>query len=78
MVRVLLRHGAAINQASERGMTALMCAAQTGQTKVVQCLLDAKANVTAKTRSGETALHIARKKRFTKIVGQLIASGARE
>jgi ankyrin repeat protein len=59
-------------------MTALMCAAQTGQARIVQCLLAAEADVAAKASSGETALRIARKKRFTKIVSQLIAAGARE
>jgi ankyrin repeat protein len=59
-------------------MTALMWAAKTGQGKVVQCLVDAKADVNVEASNGETALRIARRKHYRGIARQLIAAGAHE
>lgn len=59
------------------GWTALMMAAWTGHTKVVQILTEATTELDSRDRQGETALHKAFDKGHTEIVTQLIDNGAK-
>jgi ankyrin repeat protein len=60
LMQQLLQHGAAVNGSDESGRTALIDAAGRGQVEVVRILLDAGADVEAKTRIEEkTALLLA-------------------
>ena len=57
----LIKAGAAVNHAANNGFTALMLAAETGNDLVARVLLEAGARKDLKTRSGETALDIAKR-----------------
>lgn len=60
--RVLLQHGAKIEETDNKGNTALIIAAGSEDgLGVVKILLDAKANVNATNQNGNTALHAAAK-----------------
>jgi ankyrin repeat protein len=80
VVRTLLLHRAAVDQASqgayEEGKTALMFAAQRGPAKVVETLLDAGAKIDATTHAGKTALMYAAEPGRTAAVQILLARGA--
>ncbi|KAH9495772.1 hypothetical protein Btru_013283 [Bulinus truncatus] len=66
-----------INATDKHDQTALMHAANTGQTKIVQLLCDHGANVNTQNRiSGQTALHYGALINDTEVVGVLIAAGA--
>ena len=54
--RQLLAAGAAVNAIGMRGQTALMRAAENGQTEIVKLLLEAGADWRPKDESGMTAL----------------------
>ena len=70
----LLRHGAAVDASDSAGRTALIDAASRGLTKSVEILLNAGANVDAKTKTEEkTALLLATDQGHTDIVRALIA-----
>jgi uncharacterized protein len=59
-VRTLLAHGADVNGSEPtQNQTALMWAAAEPHPKVLQLLIEAKANLRARTKSGFTALHFA-------------------
>jgi ankyrin repeat protein len=59
-VRMLLAHGADVNGSEPtQNQTALMWAAAEQHPKVLQMLIEAKANLQARTKSGFTALHFA-------------------
>jgi hypothetical protein len=87
IVRLLLAAGADVNAAIrpftdlQKGFTALMYAAATGQEEVVQLLIDNGANVNAKARFGYTALSTAKMARrlsdTSGVIRRLEAAGAR-
>ena len=56
IVQVLVSNGANVNMQNNAGETALMLAAEEGDTKVVCILLDADADPNIRDRKGETAL----------------------
>jgi len=55
MIQCLVRHGAALNLQNAEGVTALMLAAESGQTDLARALLRLKADVTLKDLKGLTA-----------------------
>ena len=59
MAVLLIRQGANVNSANRDGSTPLMAAATRGSDVIVKALLDAGAQVTAKNKTGQTALDIA-------------------
>lgn len=76
-VRALLEEGADPNVAQGDGLTALHVAAQEGNLKIARLLLDAGANVEAKTRiGGYTPLHLASRGAHTTVVSTLLGAGA--
>ncbi|MBQ2380787.1 MAG: ankyrin repeat domain-containing protein [Akkermansia sp.] len=75
----LVRAGADVNAANERGDTALMRAAQRGRLDMVQVLLAADANPNAQDKRGWTALMgtcVSKYTRNTAIARALVAAGA--
>jgi ankyrin repeat protein len=81
MIQALLKRGAEVNLAdSETGDTLLMSAAQFSTPEVVQVLIHAGADVTAKNKLGQTALRLADNKDNlwrNEIVALLIQNGAK-
>jgi ankyrin repeat protein len=76
-VRTLLRSGADPNAARGDGLTALHLAAESGHLEVVRALVDAKANVEAKSRiGGYTPLHLAATGAYAEVVRALLDAGA--
>ena len=76
-VRSLLRDGADPNLAAGDGLTALHVAAEQGFVEVVELLLDAGANATAKTNIGEyEPLHLASRFGHAEVVRVLLEAGA--
>jgi serine/threonine-protein phosphatase 6 regulatory ankyrin repeat subunit A/serine/threonine-protein phosphatase 6 regulatory ankyrin repeat subunit B len=77
---VLLDHGAAIDQLSRNGQSALHIAAEHGKLPAVLLLLDRGANATLADRNGRTALHDAvcryRALSAVEVVTALLAHGA--
>jgi len=59
VVDLLLAHGAAIDDADNRGRTALMIAAEAGDAGVVDFLLQRGADRAPKDQAGRTALDLA-------------------
>jgi len=80
LVRALLDAGADPRIADVRGITPLMHAvsSETQDAAVVRLLIHAGADVTAKSKSGETALDWARKFNNKDVLSQLAAAGAWE
>lgn len=74
VVKLLISHGANINQADDGGGTALIYAVWKGNKKVVSFLLENGADVYAKTRDGRTPLSIAKQAGHTEIVKMLKAT----
>jgi len=60
VVDLLLAHGAPLNDADNRGRTALMIAAELGYLTTVDLLLKRGADPTLKDRDGKTALDLAK------------------
>ena len=56
MVKLLIAHGADVNQKNVRGATALMAAAGGGPLSVVEYLIEHGADVKARDKDGHTAL----------------------
>jgi ankyrin repeat protein len=76
-VRSALRGGANPNAAQGDGLSALHIAAQEGSLEIVGLLLDAKADVHARTTiGGYTPLHLAAGAAQAQVVGRLIDAGA--
>ena len=76
-VRSVLGDGADPNAAQGDGLSALHMAAQAGKLQIVELLLDAKADVHAKTKIGEyTPLHLAAGAAQARVVRRLIEAGA--
>lgn len=59
LVRLLLEHGAVVNERNEAGRTALHCAVEEGRLEVVGILLEFGSDVNARDVTGRTALHAA-------------------
>ena len=77
--RVLLEHGAAVNdREKEEGWTALHWAAARGHDQVVALLLSHGADYTLRTEDGMTPLMLAMKESHDKIVQALQHAGERE
>jgi ankyrin repeat protein len=75
LMQQLLQHGAAVNGRDESGRTALIDAASRGQAEAVRMLLDAGADVEAKTKiEKKTALLLAADQGHVKIVQMLIGN----
>jgi ankyrin repeat protein len=75
LMQQLLQHGAAVNGSDESGRTALIDAASRGQAEAVRILLDAGADVEAKTKiEKNTALLLAADQGHVKIVQMLIGN----
>ena len=75
-VKALVEHGADVNSTS--GDTALMKAAETGETPTLQYLLDHGADVNARDEKGQTALKRAIALKRSKVIALLQAAGAKE
>jgi ankyrin repeat protein len=76
-VKALLKEGADPNAAQGDGLTALHLAAQQGSLDVTKALLDAKADIAAKTRiGGYTPLHLAAQGAHATLVKALLDAGA--
>lgn len=76
-VAKLISEGADLNQATGDGMTAVHWAAQSGQSAILQSLLNAGAEVDSTTRIGSyTPLHIASEKADSTAVELLLGAGA--
>ena len=77
MLRGLLAHGAAVDAADGRGMTALMQAAERGRVEAVKALLQAGADPARLDTAGRTAADFARDNRQNYILALLGARSAR-
>jgi ankyrin repeat protein len=76
-VRALLRNGTDPNVAQGDGLTALHAAAQGGNLDIVRVLIEAKANVEARSRlGGYTPLHLAAQGGHLTVVRALLDGGA--
>jgi ankyrin repeat protein len=71
IVRLLLRAGADIDQTMVNGKTALMCAAEWGDTDMIQLLIENGANVGARMNIGCRALDFVGKKSGSKFLCNL-------
>jgi ankyrin repeat protein len=76
VIRVLLAHGARLNDRDRTGMTPLMCAAMYGNAESVRLLLDAGAAINLTAMTGETAMTLAAKNGY-RAVAALIGRAAR-
>jgi ankyrin repeat protein len=76
LLRLVLKHGANVNEAEEQGVTPLMTACVLGNDDAAEVLIKAGANVTAVDGYGKTALHQAAVACAPKIIETLIAKGA--
>jgi uncharacterized protein len=75
-VRTLIAHDAAINaKEPSQNQTALMWAASERHPDVVKMLIDAKADLQARSKRGFTALHLAAREGDRESVGLLLAAG---
>ncbi|XP_045144987.1 serine/threonine-protein phosphatase 6 regulatory ankyrin repeat subunit C [Echinops telfairi] len=73
-LRMLLQHQAEVNATDHTGRTALMTAAENGQTAAVECLLyRGKADLTVLDESRNTALHLACSKGHEKCALMILA-----
>ncbi len=76
IVKLLVEHGANVNEQPEGEETALMVSTVHGYADIAKLLLAAGANVNARDKSGATALTDAARKGQTEIVHLLIEHGA--
>lgn len=76
VAKLLLAHGANINQRNNQGHTPLHITAQHRSTAVAQLLLDTKVDLDQTNKVGNTPLHIAAKENAAEIVQLLLAHGA--
>lgn len=74
--RILLYHGAPVDEVTVDYLTALHVAAHCGHVRVAKLLLDRGADVNARALNGFTPLHIACKKNRIKMVELLLKHGA--
>jgi ankyrin repeat protein len=81
VVRALLRAGADVNRVESHGgsrETALMTAAMYGNLAMVRLLIEAGAEVSARSAKGDSALDLARRLRQEKVADLLRGAGAEE
>jgi len=76
VVGVLLKAGADVNAKDKDGVTALMLAAQRGETEIVKMLVAEDADVNAKNKDGVSALMLAAQRDNREIVEMLVAEDA--
>lgn len=74
--RILLHHGAPVDDVTVDYLTALHVAAHCGHVRVAKLLLDRNADPNARALNGFTPLHIACKKNRMKMVELLLKHGA--
>lgn len=74
--RILLYHGAPVDEVTVDYLTALHVAAHCGHVRVAKLLLDRGADPNARALNGFTPLHIACKKNRLKMVELLLKHGA--
>jgi ankyrin repeat protein len=73
----LIQQGADVNtQDADKGMTALMYAAEEGRVQAVKVLIESKANISLAAKKGTTALMFAALAGNMEIVKALLAAGA--
>ena len=70
-IRLLLKHGAAVDAANLTGFTALHHAAESGSDDAARALLAAGANPALRNAAGETAADVARRKGYDALAGAL-------
>ena len=75
-VQSLIQYGAAVDAPGPKGVTALHAAAKAGFSTVIEVLLDAGANINAKTDAGETPLDLSRKHKRTAASKLIETNGA--
>ena len=76
MVRLLIEHGADLNQQDAEGQTALMRALEFSDMDVIETLIKAGANLDIQDQEGNTVLMMAELSKSTKIVNLLKQAGA--
>ena len=76
IVTLLLENGAEVNMENDKGATALLVAACTGDSEIVKILLEKGADVNASTQDGLTALLVAGQNGHTAVVRLLEEAGA--
>ena len=74
--RILLYHGAIVDEVTVDYLTALHVAAHCGHVRVAKLLLDRQADPNSRALNGFTPLHIACKKNRLKMVELLLKHGA--
>lgn len=78
IIRLLVKHGAALDAVAPNGQTALMLAASNGKLDAVKLLIDADADMDLKDPKGASALTLARAADHSAIVEYLRSVGAVE
>ena len=78
LIRLLARHGADVNHATEFGQTALTSAITAGKPEMVKLLIELKANVNQKLPDGDTPLKMAKNGDQDDVAAMLIAAGAKQ
>jgi ankyrin repeat protein len=78
LIRLLARHGADVDYATQYGQTALTSAITAGKPDMVKLLIELKANVNQKTPDGDTPLKMARNGDQDDVAAMLVAAGAKE
>ncbi len=77
LVKALLPHMTHVNSPEEKGLTALMCALLDNNVDIANILInDGNADVTCKTKRGDTALHLACHNDSLSVVENLVKKGA--
>src|SRR5207249_1100040 len=77
LLDLLLTRGVTVNSRTDgMGKTALHCAAENGQAKMIEVLLARNAAVNLMDHEGRTPLHFAAQRGQTEIVQLLLAKGA--
>lgn len=76
IIKLLIEHGAKVNETDGTGETPLHFASSRGFVDVVKLLLEHGANVNAKDYNGQTPLDLATLHRWTKTIRLLIENGA--
>lgn len=72
----MINNGLSVDTIDEKGYTALMWAAYKGANKLIDLLLEKKADINKQDQGGLTALHWAAFKGFTSIAKSLLQAGA--
>lgn len=78
IAELLINNGANAQNCDIEGVCILHFAAQLGYIGLAKALIKSKVDINIRTKSGETALQIARKAKQREIVTLLLAAGARE